>query len=426
MSEVAEFLKLGTTGLVMDLIEDKSLPFSDGRYFYYNQMQVILDLKRISKQAKDWLVYFNSASKGCRITRRKATDVQRAYLKEARRYEGRDEITDVILKLWQDTLDKLDQDQSELVGRVDWITKKALIDQYAESHNLNMSDPILRNIDLQYHDTDRKRGLFYALQKQGKVERLVTDEMIEHAVQEPPKDTRANIRVKMLCHPHIIKYVNWDSYECYDNIFPSFVDPFENDPMSVRDFVNSLISGTIKFNPEKYYETVIRVLGKDELASFEEKIMTDIIQRKIIDSSEYNKLLNLHWAPVFCLKKGDRIKVKGPRGDHFRYESECEHGYYANFVKKDSFGTIKQVEDGGKAVIARLDNRELVKFQAGEVRGYKVTKQANMEDILNSPSISNSIKQEIAELADEFILGRQDVLDGRDKIISILMGDASA
>lgn len=183
MNEVAEFMKLGTTGLVLDLFEDGKFPA-----FTYGNDEMVGDLKKMSKLKEGWNIRLNGSAV-------KATDVQRAYLNEARKiYSGRDQVTDRIIGLWGDTLDKLDRDPMELVGRVDWVTKKALIDGYASANNIGMDSDVLRNIDLQYHDTDRETSIFYALQKQGKVERLVTDEMIEHAARNPPRTTRAWIR----------------------------------------------------------------------------------------------------------------------------------------------------------------------------------------------------------------------------------------
>ena len=49
-------------------------------------------------------------------------------------------------------------------------------------------------IDLQYHDIDRRRGLFYKMQDRGLVERVTTDEAIDRAVEVPPQTTRARLR----------------------------------------------------------------------------------------------------------------------------------------------------------------------------------------------------------------------------------------
>jgi proteasome accessory factor A len=49
-------------------------------------------------------------------------------------------------------------------------------------------------IDLQYHDVNRERGLFYRLQQRDMVERVTTDEAIDEAVETPPQTTRARLR----------------------------------------------------------------------------------------------------------------------------------------------------------------------------------------------------------------------------------------
>lgn len=187
MSEVAEFMKLGTTGLVLDLIEDGKSPT-----FRFNQSQMVSDIQEISKVKRKWSLQID-------CTPFSAVSVQRAYLDVAKReYFGRDKVTDQVIGLWEDTLDKLDKNPARLVGRVDWVTKKALIDSYRRANKLKKGDPVLQNIDLQYHDINPETSLFYALQRQGKVERLVTDEMIQHAAKNPPSTTRAWFRGNMV------------------------------------------------------------------------------------------------------------------------------------------------------------------------------------------------------------------------------------
>ncbi len=49
-------------------------------------------------------------------------------------------------------------------------------------------------LDLQFHDIRREKGLFYVLERQGMVERIVTDAEIAEAIEFPPPDTRAYFR----------------------------------------------------------------------------------------------------------------------------------------------------------------------------------------------------------------------------------------
>ena len=67
-------------------------------------------------------------------------------------------------------------------------------------------------LDLQYHDIRREKGIYYVLERNGKVERIVTDQEIDLAVDQPPSDTRAYIRGMCLKKfRRQVFSVNWDS-----------------------------------------------------------------------------------------------------------------------------------------------------------------------------------------------------------------------
>src|SRR3989344_4944697 len=189
MCEVADFLKLGTTSLVLDLIEDGLLPDIG---YKYAPLMALDDARRVNSSSGSWKI--NGTGRP-----RKAIGVQRRYLEAAKtHYQGRDEITDELLNRWEFTLDQLDRDPMQLVGSIDWVTKLALIQGFAEKHNLPLQHPRLRNIDLQYHDLDRRTSLFYKLQDNGGIERIVTDDLIHQATTQPPRDTRANFRGRFI------------------------------------------------------------------------------------------------------------------------------------------------------------------------------------------------------------------------------------
>ncbi|MBS3086227.1 proteasome accessory factor PafA2 family protein [Candidatus Pacearchaeota archaeon] len=73
----------------------------------------------------------------------------------------------------------------------------------------NLSDTAVRNIDLQYHEVNRQTGLFYMLQSRGLVDRMLTDEQIEHAVEHPPEDTRAYLRGELI-RRNRVSNSDWD------------------------------------------------------------------------------------------------------------------------------------------------------------------------------------------------------------------------
>jgi proteasome accessory factor A len=76
----------------------------------------------------------------------------------------------------------------------DWVIKHSLVESYRARHNLPLSHPRVALLDLQYHDVNRERGVFYKLQDRGMVERVCTDEVIDQAIEQPPQTTRARLR----------------------------------------------------------------------------------------------------------------------------------------------------------------------------------------------------------------------------------------
>ena len=72
--------------------------------------------------------------------------------------------------------------------------KHNLIEAYRDRHDLPLSHPRVALMDLQYHDVNRDRGLFYRMQARDMVERMCTDAEIDVAVETPPQTTRAKLR----------------------------------------------------------------------------------------------------------------------------------------------------------------------------------------------------------------------------------------
>ena len=97
-------------------------------------------------------------------------------------------------------------------AKVDWVMKKAMIESFMERKGLDWSSPQVEMLDLQYHDLRPEKGLYYLLERQGRAERIVTDEEILAAVHTPPPDTRAYFRGECLKkYGSAVFGVNWDS-----------------------------------------------------------------------------------------------------------------------------------------------------------------------------------------------------------------------
>jgi proteasome accessory factor A len=127
-----------------------------------------------------------------------ALDIQREYLTKAADFvdkRGGDKVTDMVLSLWQRTLDAVESgDLGKVAREIDWITKYQLIERYRAKHDLPLSAPRVAQLDLAYHDVHRGRGLYYLLQKRGAVQRAVRDIDIFQAKSVPPQTTRARLR----------------------------------------------------------------------------------------------------------------------------------------------------------------------------------------------------------------------------------------
>ena len=183
MSEYATALKVGTTSLVLKLLEEGlTAPI---RLLNPVQATKLISRDCTLRQAVD-------RQGAPPIT---AIEIQRLYLAEAqKRLAGLDEDADWTLSEWSWTLDALERDPLSLAEHLDWVAKFALLNTFREDEGLRWSDPHIHSLDLAYHNVDPEQGLYYGLDQAGSMRRLVTDARTEAAVSCPPGDTRAFIR----------------------------------------------------------------------------------------------------------------------------------------------------------------------------------------------------------------------------------------
>ena len=200
MSEWAVALKLGTTALVLDLIERGEAPQLD-------IAQPIDATKSISRdQTYDWIIELTD---GRKIS---AIEVQRIYLAAARKLpSANDPETAWILQEWETVLNDLDRDVTLCGDRVDWVAKKQLLEALLEAEKLSWNDPWLQSIDLEYHNIAPEDGLYYELVRQGKMRRFVKESEIKEAIFSPPADTRAYFRGRSVARFNSeINSIQWD------------------------------------------------------------------------------------------------------------------------------------------------------------------------------------------------------------------------
>jgi len=128
-----------------------------------------------------------------------ALDMQTEYLTRVRAFADREGMTTGthgrVLELWERTLRAVETDNLALVDtEIDWVIKWRMLDRYAAKHRLSLDDPRLAQLDLAYHDVNRRRGLFYLLARRGLVTRETSDLEVFRAKTVPPQTTRARLR----------------------------------------------------------------------------------------------------------------------------------------------------------------------------------------------------------------------------------------
>ena len=128
-----------------------------------------------------------------------ALEMQTEYLTRVRTFAEREGMTEGthgrVLELWERTLRAIETDNLALVEReIDWVIKWRMIQRYAAKHHLALDDPRLAQLDLAYHDVNRRRGLFYLLQRRGLVTQEACDLQVFRAKTVPPQTTRARLR----------------------------------------------------------------------------------------------------------------------------------------------------------------------------------------------------------------------------------------
>jgi proteasome accessory factor A len=207
MSELSTYLKLGTTALVLSMIEDKFLTSDlsiDG---------AVAELRAVSHDPT--CRHLITLRDGRKLT---AIQMQLEYLELARKYIQErfgadvDDLTSDVLDRWESALAILADDPIRLAGQLDWVTKLQLMDGYRTRDGIGWNHPRLQLVDLQYSDVRADRGLYNKLVAAGRMERLLDERDVRRAVTNPPEDTRAYFRGRCLRqYPDAVAAASWDS-----------------------------------------------------------------------------------------------------------------------------------------------------------------------------------------------------------------------
>lgn len=188
MSETTTMLKVTTAHLVLRMIEEGVV---------LRDMTLANPIRAIREISHD-----TTGTRTVKLANGRelsALEIQGEYFNKVSDFVQRREINDPItlrsMDLWERTLKAIEAQSFGLVDReIDWVIKWKLLERYMNKHNLDLSSPRIAQIDLAYHDINRRRGLFYLLQRNNAVEAVVSEIDIERAESHAPQTTRAKLR----------------------------------------------------------------------------------------------------------------------------------------------------------------------------------------------------------------------------------------
>ena len=234
MSEIATYLKVGTTAILLAMIEDNEL---GDEWLLANPVPAIRQVSHDTTLRRTIML-----RDGRRAT---ALEIQWGLLERARKYEQThglqavgDEVGPDVLAKWEQVLTGLEGDSAGVADWVDWAAKLRLVDGYAERHGLQPGAARLKAIDLQYHDLRLDR----CLALRAGLDTIVAQPDVDWAMTNPPTTTRAYFRGRCLQKfPNEVVAANWDSL-----VFDIGRDPLRRVPMmeplrGTADHVGKLI-----------------------------------------------------------------------------------------------------------------------------------------------------------------------------------------
>ena len=238
MSEHATVLKVGATAILLRMLEEPNVVLRD--MTLENPIRAIREISHdITCTRKVRLANGREAS---------ALEIQSEYLDRALRYAERRDLSPLekqALVMWEHALTQIERDPLGLDREADWVVKYKLVEAYREKHGLALNHPRVSLLDLQYHDVNRERGLFYKLQRRGLVERVCDDEEIDEAVDTPPQTTRARLRGEFIRRAKDRKRdytVDWVHLKLNDQAQRTVLckDPFRSHDERVEKLIASL------------------------------------------------------------------------------------------------------------------------------------------------------------------------------------------
>ncbi len=238
MSEYASFLKVGACGLLLRMLEEPNVIFRD--------MTLENPIRAIREISHDL-----TCKRKVRLTNGRelsALEMQKEFLEKAHLFAEMRELNEEeeeVIEMWEHCLNQLENDPMKLSAECDWVSKYHLVESYRSRNNLSLADPRVALLDLQYHDVNTDRGLFYHMNRKGLIKSILNETEIRDAVEDPPETTRARLRGEFIRRAKEKKRdytVDWVHLKLNDQAQRTVLckDPFRFEDERVQKLIDSL------------------------------------------------------------------------------------------------------------------------------------------------------------------------------------------
>lgn len=218
-------LKVGTTSLMLDLLEINHLP-------KLVLADAVKTFRALSHQTEGpWLARMADGRNMDAVEL-----LERFFAAAWGEFHGRDEETDILLDVWGSTLKALAAEPQALIGKVDWITKQWLLKKFLEQEKIDWDDPWLKAQDLEFHHIDPARSLGFAMSQPPPAWNL-PPKAIDAAIMEPPANTRAHARSRImrLLREHAPPYsIDWEIIGVEGINSLNLLNPFDPNPPELK------------------------------------------------------------------------------------------------------------------------------------------------------------------------------------------------
>jgi proteasome accessory factor A len=233
MSEFACALKMGSTSLMMELIE---LGKADPAWILTDSVDAMRNISR-DPEFK-WGITLRDGNKTT------ALELQWEMMQAGKKYlAGSSSDTDWVLEAWESVLTDIPKGPEAVIGRVDWASKYWLLTEFMKSENVGWQDPWIKSLDLEFHNLNKAHGLYWGLEANGDAYRKTSDEAILFSQSNAPRGTRADGRgelVKTLLECQTGYLIDWIGFRLNKEEPFLMLDPFVSYKKEIQDYLRSM------------------------------------------------------------------------------------------------------------------------------------------------------------------------------------------